>query len=315
MIHPNTIEEQAYLTSLRREKQAFQLLIETKKTMVIPEDQDGKSEEYEDIKDSQTFEQPSVIVDMREFRSQLPCLLFRKGIEVLPVTITVGDYILTPDICVERKSIPDLVGSLNSGRLYSQSIQMHRNYQTPILLIEFDQYQPFHLQGLSLLSTHSSGPGTSVNTAIMQKLQLLTIHFPKLKLIWSPSPYASALLIENIKKKKPQPDPKMALKQGTEEADGGNAAGLHIDKYNSNVFDFMIRMPGISYRNINKVMNRKLTFKEFVNMKTEEIEEVMDSKTDADAFLTGLNFSGAKKSFKSGSGAGSSKHSRYRNIC
>ena len=29
----------------------------------------------------------------------------------------VGDYILTPDICVERKSISDLIGSLNSGRL------------------------------------------------------------------------------------------------------------------------------------------------------------------------------------------------------
>ena len=58
-----------------------------------------------------------VIVDMREFRSSLPSLLHASGLLVLPVTLTVGDYILTPDICVERKSIPDLVSSFNSGRL------------------------------------------------------------------------------------------------------------------------------------------------------------------------------------------------------
>jgi DNA excision repair protein ERCC-4 len=37
---------------------------------------------------------------------------------IVPATLTVGDYILTPEICVERKSIPDLVSSFNSGRLY-----------------------------------------------------------------------------------------------------------------------------------------------------------------------------------------------------
>ncbi len=58
-----------------------------------------------------------VIVDMREFRSSLPSLLHASGLLVLPVTLTVGDYILTPEICVERKSIPDLVSSFSSGRL------------------------------------------------------------------------------------------------------------------------------------------------------------------------------------------------------
>jgi len=58
-----------------------------------------------------------VIVDMREFRSTLPSLLHASGLLVVPATLTVGDYILTPDICVERKSIPDLVQSFNSGRL------------------------------------------------------------------------------------------------------------------------------------------------------------------------------------------------------
>ena len=54
---------------------------------------------------------------MREFRSTLPSLLHASGLLVIPATLTVGDYVLTPDICVERKSIPDLVSSFSSGRL------------------------------------------------------------------------------------------------------------------------------------------------------------------------------------------------------
>lgn len=59
-----------------------------------------------------------VVVDVREFRSALPCLLFKAGFDVVPITITIGDYIITPEMCVERKSLPDLIESLNSGHLY-----------------------------------------------------------------------------------------------------------------------------------------------------------------------------------------------------
>ena len=32
----------------------------------------------------------------------------------------VGDYVLSPDMCIERKAIPDLRQSLASGRLFHQ---------------------------------------------------------------------------------------------------------------------------------------------------------------------------------------------------
>jgi ERCC4-type nuclease len=86
-----------------------------------------------------------VIVDMREFRSELPSLIWKRGIDIEPVTLEVGDYILTPEICIERKSVSDLIGSLNNGRLYQQALQMTRFYKKPMLLIEFDQKQSFHL--------------------------------------------------------------------------------------------------------------------------------------------------------------------------
>jgi len=58
----------------------------------------------------------------------------------------VGDYILTPDMCVERKSVSDLIGSLNNGRLYNQCVAMTRFYKRPILLIEFDPGKALSIQ-------------------------------------------------------------------------------------------------------------------------------------------------------------------------
>lgn len=82
---------------------------------------------------------------------------------IVPATLTVGDYILSPDICVERKSIPDLVLSFNSGRLYdtlschvlaangpsyryTQCELMSVHYKQPILLIEFEEQKSFSLE-------------------------------------------------------------------------------------------------------------------------------------------------------------------------
>lgn len=61
-------------------------------------------------------------------------------------SMQVGDYILSPDICVERKSVSDLIGSLNNGRLYNQCVSMCRYYKKPVLLIEFDANKSFSLQ-------------------------------------------------------------------------------------------------------------------------------------------------------------------------
>ncbi len=58
----------------------------------------------------------------------------------------IGDYILSPELCVERKSLPDLRQSFMSGRLYNQAEAMSRHYKTPILLIEFDRDRAFALQ-------------------------------------------------------------------------------------------------------------------------------------------------------------------------
>ncbi|EDW62814.1 DNA repair endonuclease XPF isoform X1 [Drosophila virilis] len=296
LIHARTVEEQSYLTSLRREKSAFELIIDTKSKMVIPEYQDGKTDEafvlykrYDDEEESANAKTrqgaamgvalssarvtPKVIVDMREFRSDLPCLIHRRGLEVLPVTITIGDYILTPDVCVERKSISDLIGSLNSGRLYNQCVQMQRYYAKPILLIEFDQNRPFHLQGKFMLSQQT----TATNADIMQKLQLLTLHFPRLRLIWSPSPYATAQLFEELKLGKPEPDAQVAAALGSDESGGAAAAGDQL-QYNSAIYDFLLRLPGIHTRNVHGVLRKGGSLRQLLQRSQTELAELLQSQ-------------------------------------
>lgn len=91
----------------------------------------------------------------------------------------VGDYILSPEIVVERKSLPDLFGSFISGRLYHQAELMSRNYKIPVLLIEFEQDKQFCLQ-----SNSEIGQDIAPNN-IISKLVLLTLHFPKLRCVQS----------------------------------------------------------------------------------------------------------------------------------
>ncbi|XP_063621572.1 DNA repair endonuclease XPF isoform X1 [Cydia splendana] len=293
VIHDKTVEEQAYLTSLKREKQAFELLIQAKSVMVVPSYQDGKTDEYfnmniEDEEDAvdtrkaggqQPKEKPMVIVDMREFRSDLPALLHRKGIHVEPVTITIGDYILTPDTCVERKSISDLIGSLNSGRLYTQATHMCRCYARPVLLIEFDQNKPFNLQGHFVGSSDMSGAD------IQQKLQLLTIHFPRLKLVWSPSPYATAELFHELKQGKKNPSVSEAIAFG-----GDNTADdVNYERYNVLVHDFVQKLPGVTSKNLARIMNKGRSLDHLITLDKEQLAEVIENKNEAETLYSVLH--------------------------
>ena len=88
-----------------------------------------------------------IVVDTREFSCLTPIFLAEKGFWLVPMQLTIGDYVLSDQICVERKAIytGDLFSSFVSGRLLQQIENMERYYEKPILLIEFDETVPFKL--------------------------------------------------------------------------------------------------------------------------------------------------------------------------
>ena len=294
MIYGKSVEEQAYLSSLRQEKEAFEKLIKEKAAMVIPEDREGRDDTNPDLMRGHEKEfmnsrkggglqqaqksNPKVIVDMREFRSDLPSLLYKRGIDIEPITLEVGDYILTPEICVERKSISDLIGSLNSGRLYNQSTSMTRFYSRPMLLIEFDQNKPFALQGKYYLSRDIA------SSDLVQRLQLLTIHFPKLRILWSPSPHATAELFEELKRGRDEPDATKAASISIDFIDEYNT-----DKFNPAIKDFVAKLPGITTKNIYGILNRVNSLSELLELEIEDLEEILGSKQNAKDLYSSLH--------------------------
>ncbi|XP_002918113.1 DNA repair endonuclease XPF [Ailuropoda melanoleuca] len=287
LIYGGSTEEQRYLTALRKEKEAFEKLIREKASMVVPEGREGRDEANLDLVrgsaaagvptdtrkaggQEQNRPHQTIVVDVREFRSELPSLIHRRGIDIEPVTLEVGDYILTPEMCVERKSISDLIGSLNNGRLYGQCISMSRYYKRPVLLIEFDPGKPFSLTSRGALHQEISSNDVS------SKLTLLTLHFPRLRILWCPSPHATAELFEELKQNKPQPDAATAM---AVTADSDTLP--ESEKYNPGPQDFLLRMPGVNAKNCRTLMHHVKNIAELASLSQDKLAGILGNPGNA----------------------------------
>ncbi|KZT25479.1 hypothetical protein NEOLEDRAFT_1178275 [Neolentinus lepideus HHB14362 ss-1] len=295
MVYRDSSEEHKYLLGLRREKDAFERLIKERGSMLMPileERRPGTNDAMIKTISSRIAggrkelnKEPSrVVVDVREFRSSLPSLLHASGLLVVPATLTVGDYVLTPDMCVERKSIPDLVSSFNSGRLYTQCELMSVHYKQPILLIEFEEHKSFSLETVSDMKSYakptgkypqkkvSNGPtdpdGPSA-PSIQSKLVLLTLSFPRLRIIWSSSPYATSDIFADLKLNNPEPDPGTAISIGAED-DAERGAGV-----NAAAEELLRCLPGITAKNVHFVMGKVGSVRELCELGLEQVQEIL----------------------------------------
>jgi len=77
-----------------------------------------------------------IIVDNREYRSNVTRNLTVKGVFIEPQQLDVGDYILSSRIGVERKNVDDFLESLINGKLFKQITRLRDTYSRPILILE-----------------------------------------------------------------------------------------------------------------------------------------------------------------------------------
>lgn len=82
------------------------------------------------------FVPPRIVVDEREKRSGIPDLLRQAGAFIDFAQLKVGDYIVSPDTAIERKTIQDLLNSIYDGRLFVQCSQLNEHYSKPVLIVE-----------------------------------------------------------------------------------------------------------------------------------------------------------------------------------
>ncbi|PYH97661.1 putative DNA repair protein RAD1 [Aspergillus ellipticus CBS 707.79] len=312
-----SVEEQRYLSAVRREKDSFTKLIKEKGNMAVTITHDKSLEDPQEQflrtvntriagggRLTATASPPRVVVDVREFRSALPSLLHGNSMIVVPCQLTVGDYILTPDICVERKSVRDLITSLRNGRLYNQAETMLQHYKNPLLLIEFDQNKSFTFDAFASATTpsttfltdfgfSSSGTSTvSANSSLVNPsspksaqhlLVLLTLTFPRLKIIWSSSPYQTAEIFAELKKNNPEPDPIRAVQIGLDmdiatsshSGDIMAAAGIEHRVFNLLPQDMLRAVPGVNPQVLERLIVETESIHEIANMDVEQLDPLV----------------------------------------
>ncbi|KAK2745552.1 hypothetical protein FQN57_003677 [Myotisia sp. PD_48] len=317
MYYGGSVEEQRYLSAVRREKDAFTKLIKEKGSMALAITHDRSLEDPQEQflrtvntriagggRLAATAAPPMVVVDVREFRSALPSLLHGRSMVVVPCQLTVGDYVLTPDICVERKSIRDLISSLKNGRLYNQVETMLQHYSSPMLLIEFDQNKAFTFDAFTSSSTPATyvadnatsfstpgGSSTLINPTAPRSAQhllvLLTLAFPRLKIIWSSAPYQTAEIFAELKKNNAEPDPLRAVQLGLDfdipgagTSTGGpgevmRAAGIEHRIFSVLPQDMLRAVPGINPNILERLMLETRNIHEIANMSIEELDPIV----------------------------------------
>jgi DNA excision repair protein ERCC-4 len=284
LYYGGSVEEQRYLSSVRREKDSFTRLIKEKSSMsvVLTLDAHGIEDPQEAFlrtintriagggRLAATAQPPRVVVDVREFRSSLPSLLHARNMVIVPCMLTVADYVLSPNICVERKSVKDLISSFKDGRLYNQAETMQQHYKSPMLLIEFDQNKSFTLEPFADLSGTLASTSSHSSSDLQSKLVLLTLAFPTLRIIWSSSPYQTAEIFESLKTQEPEPDPIAAVKIGLE---GGQEVGEQ--SFNREPQDMLRTVPGVTGKNVTNLVLGMGSLREVANADEEELRGVV----------------------------------------
>ncbi len=111
-----------------------------------------------------------IVVDKRERNAELIAELERLcsiRFEIMPS----GDYLISENVCVERKTVRDFESSIINGRLFEQISALREDYQRPILLIEGDESDS------SLY--HGSVYGAIVSAYIRYGVQVVRSRGPK----------------------------------------------------------------------------------------------------------------------------------------
>ncbi|KAJ5325850.1 uncharacterized protein N7506_008952 [Penicillium brevicompactum] len=317
MYYGGSVEEQRYLSAVRREKDSFTKLIKEKGNMAVTLTHDKKNDDPQEQflrtvntriagggRLAATASPPRVVVDTREVRSALPSLLHGNNMVVIPCQLTVGDYILTPDICVERKSIRDLISSLKNGRLYNQAETMLQYYKYPVLLIEFDQNKSFTFDAFASVPTgpafktdqgfSSAGTATSSSSSFLSNpsnpksaqhlLVLLTLAFPRMKIVWSSSPYQTAEIFAELKKNAAEPDPLRAVQLGLDidisnsvsSGDVMAASGIESrSTFNLLPQDMLRAVPGVTPQALERLIIETDNISEVANMDVDQLDPLV----------------------------------------
>ncbi|MBU2100475.1 DEAD/DEAH box helicase [Candidatus Micrarchaeota archaeon] len=90
-----------------------------------------------------------IFVDSREQASNAVRELSKlDNVSVKVKQLELGDYVLSDEVIIERKTVEDFLSSMLDGRLFSQLIDLSANCKKPLMIIEGNQKELFTLRNI-----------------------------------------------------------------------------------------------------------------------------------------------------------------------
>ena len=135
--------DQGYYWSAKRKEKRMRKELENLRNRLDKKFEDAKTlykKEYGEIQktlvDYEENDKTKIIVDQREYRSNVSKNLIKKGVNIEPGQLDIGDYIVSSRIGVERKNVDDFLDSLITGKLFKQLSMLRSAYSRPVLVLE-----------------------------------------------------------------------------------------------------------------------------------------------------------------------------------
>lgn len=200
-----------------------------------------------------------IYVDDREKSSGIPDILKDYGVTVIIQQLTVGDYVITDKVAIERKSVNDLVNSVFDKRLFDQIDRLSSVYEEPVLLVEGNIEKIHEI--------------TDKWKAVMAALISVMVDY-NLKVIYSANKRDSAYLIFKIAEKYQLSDIKRSR------------IILHNKPKFENIRDiqlyFIESLPNIGEATAKKLLESFSTIKNICNASISDLERAIGSRKKAE---------------------------------
>lgn len=142
LITNGTRDEAYYWSSVRKENRMKYQLIDPK---VLEELNASAVERMEDQKRIKVIDRPKVektnpvvYADSREGNSKVIRHLSEMEIDVQVRSMAVGDYQVSDEVVIERKTAKDFVDSIIDKRLFKQARELSEEFKRPLLILEGD---------------------------------------------------------------------------------------------------------------------------------------------------------------------------------
>lgn len=105
--------------------------------------------------------------------------------------------------------------------------------------------------------------------SVQAKLVLLALTFPRVRIIWSSSPFETAKIFNDLKTNNPEPDPAKAVAVGAEDDVGTGPGTNHAAE------ELLRALPGASAKTVRHITSKVGSVREFCELGLPQVQEIL----------------------------------------